>query len=106
MPGVIPLADTMDVGGRPILNSLLADALISAEALIPHGEKLQATKVLRHSLDENGQVRRAFNDHTLMNILVYDVEFPDGTVNKYAANINAENMLSHVDPDSFYINIV
>ncbi len=31
-----------------------------------------------------------FNEHPLLNTLVYDVEFPDGAVKKYAANIIAE----------------
>ena len=29
----------------------------------------------------------------------YDVEFPDGQVKEYAANIIAENMLTQVDSD-------
>jgi hypothetical protein len=32
-----------------------------------------------------------------MNSLVYEVEFPDGELREYAANILAENMLSQVD---------
>ena len=31
--------------------------------------------------------------------MVYDVEFPDGVIKEYAANIIPENMYSQVDPD-------
>jgi len=30
------------------------------------------------------------NDNPLLNTLIYDVEFPDGNIKKYAANIIAE----------------
>ena len=32
--------------------------------------------------------------------MVYDVEFPDGVINEYTANIIAENMYAQVDPDA------
>ncbi len=63
-------------------------------------------KVLRHSLEENGKVIGAFNDHPLLNTLVYDVEFPDGANKEYAANIIAESVLSQVYPNGFYTNVV
>ena len=31
--------------------------------------------------------------------MVYDVEFPDGAVKEYAANVIAENMYAQVDPN-------
>ena len=61
-------------------------------------------KVLRKSVDENGQVIGAHNENPWLNTLVYDVEFPDGDVKKYAANLIAENVLSQVDPNSYYTN--
>ena len=33
--------------------------------------------------------------------IIYDVEFPDGQVKEYAANIIAENMLTQVDPEGY-----
>jgi hypothetical protein len=38
-----------------------------------------------------------------MNTLSYDVQFPDGDVKEYAANIIAENLLNQVDDDGFSI---
>ena len=61
-------------------------------------------KVLRKSVDENGQVIGAHNENPLLNTLVYNIKFPDGDVKKYAANIIAENVLSQVDPNGYYKN--
>ena len=35
---------------------------------------------------------------------MYDIEFPDGDVKKYSANIIAENLLAQVDPEGFHTN--
>eukprot|EP00957_Ditylum_brightwellii_P165821 12624690-Ditylum_brightwellii.AAC.1 len=37
----------------------------------------------------------------MMNTMIYDVEFPDGQVREYAANIIAKNMLTQVDMDGY-----
>ena len=46
-------------------------------------------KVMRKSVDKNSQVIGTHNKNPLLNTLVYDVEFPDGDVKKYAANLIA-----------------
>ena len=100
----IPVADCVDANGKPILVNSLTYILVSAEVLLPHGEEQVMAKVLRKSVDENGQVIGAHNDNPLLNTLVYDVEFPDGDVKKYAANLISENVLSQVDPNGYYKN--
>ena len=80
--------------------------LISAEVLLPQGGETQLERVLRHSVDENGQAIGAHSDNPLLSTLVYDVEFPDGDVNKYAANFIAENLVSQVNPDGFHTNVL
>ena len=40
----------------------------------------------------------------LVNTLVYDIEFPNCDVRKYAANIIAVNLLAQVDPEGFCTN--
>ena len=57
-------------------------------------------RVIRRSLDSDGNV--IGNLHGNLNSLVYDVEFPDGAVKQYAANVIAENMLSQVDSSGFH----
>jgi hypothetical protein len=41
-----------------------------------------------------------------MNSIVYEVEFPDGELKEYAANILAENMLSQVDHEGHNIMLM
>ena len=38
----------------------------------------------------------------MLNSLVYDVEFIDGAVKHYAANVIVENLLSQVESSEFY----
>eukprot|EP00957_Ditylum_brightwellii_P081433 6194205-Ditylum_brightwellii.AAC.1 len=37
----------------------------------------------------------------MMNMMIYNVEFSDGQVREYAANIITENMLTQVDTDGY-----
>ena len=63
-------------------------------------------RVLRRSVDENGQVIGAHINNPHLSTLVYDVKFPDGDVKKYATNLIAENILSQVNPDGFHTNVI
>ena len=42
----------------------------------------------------------------MLNSIVYDVEFTDGTIKEYSANVIAENMLSQVDEDGFSMTMM
>lgn len=44
--------------------------------------------------------------YSLLDTLVYDCGFPDGTIKKYAANIIAKNVMSQVDPDGLYSTLL
>ena len=80
--------------------------MISAEVLLPKGEVPQLAKVLCQSVDKNGKVIGNHNKNLLFNTLVYDVDFPDGSVKKYAANVIVENLLAQCDPDEPYTNVM
>ena len=38
--------------------------------------------------------------------MIYEVEFPDGQLKEYAANVIAENMLTQVVSDGFSLTII
>ena len=63
-------------------------------------------KVLRRSVDKKGKVIGNANDNPLLNTLMYDVEFPDGNIKKYAANIIAENILVNCDSEGHYSSLM
>ena len=100
---VMPEADSaVDDTGKLISTNSIADAFITMEVLLPNGEEKQLAQVLRRSLDENGRHVGRYNDNPVLNTAVYDVEFPDGTIKAYGANIIAENVLQSVDEDGYH----
>ena len=56
-------------------------------------------KVIQRTIGHDGQVTGTYDSNPFLNSIIYDVEFPDGQVKEYAANIVAENMLTQVDSD-------
>ena len=60
-----------------------------------------ADKVIKRALGPDGRAVGSYNDDDKLNSLIYELEFPDGQVKEYAANVIAENMLSQVDEDGF-----
>ena len=47
-----------------------------------------------------------YDDNPFLNTIIYEVEFPDGQVKDYAANVIAENMLTQVDSDGFALTMM
>ena len=101
---IIPEADAVDSTGRPINQQSLADLLINAEVLLDHDETKQMAKVLRRSIGPDGKVIGELGGS--LKTLVYDVEFPDGTVKQYSANVIAENVLSQVDSSGHHTQLL
>ena len=101
VPPLIPEADIVDATGRPILQQSFADTLINAEVLLPHGESKALATVMRRSVDVDGKLIGCLNDNPLLNTMVYDCEFSDGTTKAFAANTIAENIYLETDVDGF-----
>eukprot|EP00934_Nitzschia_sp_Nitz4_P008127 Nitzschia sp. Nitz4//scaffold260_size33533//228//6137//NITZ4_007876-RA/size33533-snap-gene-0.41-mRNA-1//-1//CDS//3329544674//8117//frame0 len=73
------------------------DVYIAAQVLLPIGseEKLGTVKRRKRGLD--GQLRGTANDNPILDTRTYEIEFPDGQVAEYSANVLAENMWSQSD---------
>ena len=52
-------------------------------------------------MNPDGLESGVYDENPFLNSIVYDVEFPDGEVQEYSANLIAENMLSQVDSEGF-----
>ena len=104
----IPDADNnaVDSTGRPLSPCSVADTLVNAEVLLPQGEDLRLAKVVRRSLDGDGNSIGHQNDNPILNTMLYDVEFPDGAIQPYAANTIAENILQQVDADGYHSQLM
>ena len=55
--------------------------------------------VKRRKIEINGKRMGKSHSDPILDTRVYDVEFPDGTVKEFAANIIAQNMYSQCDAD-------
>ena len=68
---------------------------------LPDGKNISKAKVKSRSKDLNGEFIGTYNANPLLNSILYDVEFEDGSIKQYSANIIAENIHSQVDPEGF-----
>ena len=94
--------DPVNKDGTPVFEHSLSDTLINAEVLLPQGEELAKCKVKGRHVGPNGEVTGQFHKNPLLNSIVYDVEFPDGAIQEYSANIIAQNMYSTLDEDGHF----
>ena len=57
-------------------------------------------------MDEQGKVIGSPDENPIINTLIYDVEFPDGNIKKYSANVIAENVLVNCDYEGYYSSMM
>jgi len=102
--GELPdIEDILDSTGKILNQQPMWDNMINAEIILQQGDKLQLGKVKRRSIDDSGKTIGTYSDNPILNSIIYEVEFPDGELKEYAANILAENMLSQVDDEGHNI---
>ena len=97
--------DPVDATGTPIDQQPLYDKLIHAEVALPQGDTLRQAKVTGRTIDPSGATIGTYNENPMLNTLMYDVEFPDGEVKEYAANVIAENLFAQVDDEGFALPV-
>ena len=73
---------------------------------LPQGESLLHAKVIGRSKDADGNVIGVYDANPMLNTMLYDVEFPDGEIREYSANVIAENVYAQVDTDGHSYNIL
>ena len=104
---VVPdVEDTVDATGKLLNQHPAYDRIINAEVALQLEEEVTTGKVTRRALGPDGQVAGTYDDNPFLNTTIYEVEFPDGQVKDYAANIIAENMLTQVDSDGFALTMM
>ena len=74
--------------------------------ILPQGYKIQGVKVICRTKDLNGDTVGKYNDNPLFNSMLYDIEFPDGGIKEYCADIFDENMYSQVDYEGYVHNMM
>ena len=68
-PRSIPENEAIDAAGKPLFQNSVTDTLIQVEVILPHGDELLATKIIRRTLDENGKVMSKHSDNQILNTL-------------------------------------
>ena len=71
---------------RALINNLSARNLFQLVA-----------KVTRPTMDKYAKVIGDYNSMSIFNTMLYNVEFPDGAIKPYAANVIADNIYDQVD---------
>jgi hypothetical protein len=69
----------------------------NAEVILPKGGILIPARVIGRKRDESGNPIGTANTNPILDTCLYDVQFLDGRVETYAANIIAENIYSQLD---------
>ena len=76
--------------------------LINAEVLLPQGEYKRLAKVIKLSVNSEGKVIGNYNELPVLNTMLYDVQFPDGSIKPYPENLIAKNILMQADSDGLH----
>ena len=101
-PRIIPdIEDQLDATGKILNQQPLYDSMLNAEVLMNSGNGLAKGKVKQRAQGADGRTIGTYDDNPILNTVVYEVEFPDGYIKEYSANVIAENMLNQVDAEGF-----
>ncbi len=94
-------ADLTDTAGKPFIANSLTDTLFNAEVLLPLEDSQAIARVVRGMVDSEGKLIGEHNDNPLLNTLVHECKFDDGTTKEYAANTIASNIFMESIVDGF-----
>jgi hypothetical protein len=67
---------------------------------------MSVRKVTKRAIGPDGAVAGTYDDNPYLNTMIYEVEFPDGKLKEYAANVIAENMLAQVDSEGYSMTMM
>jgi hypothetical protein len=75
------------------------DKYLGAETALASGDSMLGGIVKGHKRDANGNPIGKLNSNPLLDTRLYEVEFPNGNIREYSANVIAESIYSQVDDD-------
>jgi hypothetical protein len=101
VPLDISEADFVDATGKSLLQQSFTNTLINTEVLLQAGDSAAIAKVMQRCVDDEGKVVGNYysNSNPLLNTMMYECKFDDGTSNAYAANTIASNIYQESDAD-------
>jgi Reverse transcriptase (RNA-dependent DNA polymerase) len=75
------------------------DEYLHKELELPRGGELAKARVLKRSRDGDGIPTGYRHENSILDTRQYEVEFQDGSIDTYTANVIAENLAAMVDPE-------
>ena len=96
----------VDSTGELINQQPMYDKMLNSEVSMQLNNRMSTGKVARRYLGPDGRTTGSYGNNPMLNTVVYDVDFPDGSSREYSANVIAENMISQVDDDRFQTRIM
>ena len=104
---IVPnIEDTVDAKGKLLNQQPAYDKLLQSEVSLQLGETMSFGKVTKRAIGPDGTVAGTYDENPYLNSMIYEVEFNDGQIKEYAANMIAENMLTQVDSDGFSLTMM
>ncbi len=75
------------------------DRYISAEVLLPRGDNMVLGKVINCKRDADDNPIGTAHSNPIFDTRLYQVQFPEGQVEEYSANVIAQNLYSQLDSE-------
>jgi hypothetical protein len=72
--------------------------MISAKVMLPQGGQAVTGRVIRRKRDNEGNLIGKSHTNPLLDTSLFDVEFDDGYIEAFAANVIAENRYRRTGP--------
>jgi len=84
----------------------VADYYVGATVDIKHRGELRSGRVKERARDDDGQLLGEANSNPLLDTRKYVIEFPDGDVTEYTANVISESMIAQCDANGYDVKLM
>ena len=98
--------DPVQTDGTAVFEQPITDHWIHAEPNLLQGEEMNKVKLVGLSKDDDGNIIGKYDSNPMLNIMVYGVDSPDGSIREYVTNVIADNVYSQVDSGYFSHSIL
>jgi hypothetical protein len=104
---IVPNIEDRADANRRLLNQMPAyDRILNAELSLQTGAEMSVGKLIQHALGPDGTEAGTYDKNPIINTMIYDVEFRNGDIKEYAANIIAKILLTQVDSDGYSLTMM
>jgi hypothetical protein len=96
----------VDANGKLLNQQPAHDKILHSEVSLQLGESMAVGTATKRALGLDGIVAGTYDENPCLNTMISEVEFPDGQLKEYAANVIAENMLTQADSDGYSLTMM